>query len=232
MGALLVLFFGMTVYSLVGHWLEIEMSREILSGSPVSLDRVLDSIDRHRLTRIVRLSIWGLTCVGFLFYVARVVSSARGTGARYMKMSPGGAVGSFFLPIYNFIGPYLAMQEAWRATAPDDEIPESDSEDGLSDNSDNWKLAPPSTLIRVWWFLWLASRLVAVLTNGSDETIALVIEAHRMQMYSNGLDLILTAIALLMIKEVRNRTELKWWGVHGGGAVPSARVRTLEVNNA
>ncbi|MBL4634051.1 MAG: DUF4328 domain-containing protein [Kofleriaceae bacterium] len=221
----------MTVYSLVGHWLEIELARDLVDQTPVTLDRILDSMERNRLTRLVRLGTWFLTCVGFVILMYRIGRSAREAGAHGMRMSPGMAAGTFFIPVYNFVGPYLAMQDAWRGTAPTAIVRNDESKESADYSEEDLQRTSPSNLIRLWWLLWIVSRTTAVVTNSVGDTPQAIIEAHQFQMVSNGIDLVLTVVTVLMIQAVSSRIEQKWWNEHGG-RIPRARASGVEVNHA
>jgi len=126
----------------------------------------------------------------------------------------------------------LAMQDAWRAAAPEEAGQEVRDEESSDDTSEEYRRFAPSTIIRLWWVAWLISRLTAVLTRGTGDTPEQLIEAHQAQMLSNGIDIVLVVVTLLMIRAVRSRLEHKWWSKHGGGIVPSARVRNMEATHA
>jgi hypothetical protein len=56
--------------------------------------------------------------VYFLMWVYRVSSNLRAFGAEGISISPGWAVGYFFIPILSFYKPYHAMRDAWQASQP------------------------------------------------------------------------------------------------------------------
>jgi len=65
-----------------------------------------------------------------------------------MTISPGWAVGWFFVPVANLVMPYQAMKEAWR---------ESQEAAGQFDEVE-------SPLLPWWWGLWIGSNVVANLS--------------------------------------------------------------------
>lgn len=69
-------------------------------------------------------------------------------GARGLRFSSGWAVGYFFIPILNLFRPVQAMQEIWKASAPD-------SLDGHA-----WQHQPGAARIGFWWACWLISTFV------------------------------------------------------------------------
>jgi hypothetical protein len=91
--------------------------------------------------------------VFFLIWVYRVCSNALALGAQEMPISPGWAVGYYFVPILAFFRPYQAMRDVWRASEPGLD---------LRGNPDSWRHARSTPLIGWWWAYWLAYNLVSL----------------------------------------------------------------------
>ena len=66
----------------------------------------------------------------------------------YMSISPGGAVGWYFVPIANLFKPFQAMKETWLA----------------SHYSGNWHSEPVPSSVNWWWGLWLATNMLGWLS--------------------------------------------------------------------
>jgi hypothetical protein len=62
-----------------------------------------------------------------------------------MTISPGWAVGWYFIPFANLVKPYQGMKEAWMA----------------SHFRDNWHGEPTPALLVWWWALWLITNILA-----------------------------------------------------------------------
>ena len=62
-----------------------------------------------------------------------------------MTISPGWAVGWYFVPFANLVKPYQGMKEAWMA----------------SHFRDNWHGEPTPALLVWWWGLWLVTNILA-----------------------------------------------------------------------
>ncbi|MGQ0588067.1 MAG: DUF4328 domain-containing protein [Sphingosinicella sp.] len=93
--------------------------------------------------------------VGRWIYVTNANAHAFGTGE--MTISPGWAVGWFFIPIANLFKPYEAMKETWRVSHQFGGLLE-DAESGL----------PP-----LWWGLWIVTNIVGwvgIQLGGASET--------------------------------------------------------------
>jgi hypothetical protein len=66
-----------------------------------------------------------------------------------MTLSAGMAIGSFFIPILNFVYPCIAMQETYK----------------VSHNPVTWKSDGPSFLVGFWWGIWLLSALLGLVIS-------------------------------------------------------------------
>lgn len=77
-------------------------------------------------------------------WLNRACHNARNLGAQGMNFPPDAAVLSFFMPFFNLVGPFQAMQELWRASSPE-----------LVRTPQEWKNASGSPLIWAWWICFL-----------------------------------------------------------------------------
>jgi hypothetical protein len=68
-------------------------------------------------------------------------ANARALGAGDMMVTPGLAVGWFFVPLANLAMPFIAMRELWKA----------------SSRPKDWQLVRVPLAIAFWWAFWLAS---------------------------------------------------------------------------
>jgi len=76
----------------------------------------------------------------FFCWIYRANFNARQLGAKDMEITPGWAVGWFFIPFANLWVPFEAMSEIWNASA----IPLA------------WRQQRTPPLVAVWWCIWLA----------------------------------------------------------------------------
>lgn len=100
----------------------------------------------------------GLLIVQFiLFLVGAVVTlrwiylahvNARALGASDMVVSPGWAVGWFFVPLMNLFMPFVAMRELWKASA----------------RPADWQMEPVPAGLVLWWVLWVASGVTGMIS--------------------------------------------------------------------
>jgi hypothetical protein len=75
--------------------------------------------------------------IAFLVWFHRACANAWALGAFPMSVTPGWAVGGFFVPFLNLVRPFQAMRETWVGSRRDH--------------------AHGSSIIGLWWGTWLAS---------------------------------------------------------------------------
>lgn len=79
------------------------------------------------------------TAITFGNWIVRANRNARALCAHGLRVSPGWAVGFFFIPLVNLWRPYQAMKDLWRA----------------SESPNDWGSVPVGAVVRNWWTLWI-----------------------------------------------------------------------------
>lgn len=72
--------------------------------------------------------------------------NARALGATGMELTPGWAIGWYFVPVATLWKCYQALKEAFKASHPD--------------FADNWREAPRPSILPRWWTLWVIATLL------------------------------------------------------------------------
>lgn len=78
----------------------------------------------------------------FYMWVYRVCTNLRAFGAEGLSISPGWAVGYFFIPILNFFKPYQSMRDAWQASTPGLD---------LQAKPESWWHVHSDPKVAIWW---------------------------------------------------------------------------------
>lgn len=133
----------------IGIWatiLELDLLQRLTNGggfsSTAELQEILDKNDaRVRWTTMASLGMWIVTWIFCFVWIYRMTRNARAISAAPMDVSPGMAVGWFFVPFINLFMPYISLREVVRASSP------------LGDASDG--------PLAIFWFFF-AARLVDV----------------------------------------------------------------------
>jgi Domain of unknown function (DUF4328) len=90
-----------------------------------------------------QLALFLVTAIAFLVWLYRAEVNARALGAEDMMVSPGWAVGWFFVPLVQLVMPLIAVRELWKASA----------------TPRDWQLGPVSPITALWWACWLATSI-------------------------------------------------------------------------
>lgn len=94
------------------------------------------------LSDVIQIATFAIFLLSIIFSCRWIYFSGknvRALGATGLAISPGWAVGWYFIPIANLWKPYQAMKEIWQA-----------SRDPL-----DWKHQQPSSRLSTWWTMWL-----------------------------------------------------------------------------
>lgn len=164
----------------------------MLDGEYVS-DEALEAYDAKSLS----VTLWTLAglCfsgVTFCMWVFRVSKNVSSTG-RPLKMSPGWAVGSFFIPVLSLWRPYVAVANVWEMSDPD-----------LGPG----RPSPGGWLVITWWVLWVLSGFGRF---GGPENVESVSDLQTQQMFSyfsTGTSLAAGALAILLVHRLTRRQEV------------------------
>jgi|GEM_PF-3115894 len=81
------------------------------------------------------------SAICFLVWMHQMYSNLEPLRAKVRRFTPGWAVISWFIPVYNLYKPWQAMIDIWRGSDPN----------GLESSRRNW-----AAIVSLWWILWLA----------------------------------------------------------------------------
>ena len=126
-------------------YFQLEMYQMAMKGGQLSEDQLLVNDLRQLGVALGQLVLFIVTAVVFCVWVHQAQVNARALGATGMKVTPGWAVGSFFVPLVNLVMPFFAMVDLWKASEPGPEAVEPGSRAALS----------ASPLLGAWWLTWL-----------------------------------------------------------------------------
>lgn len=147
------------------------------------------------LTGLVILISLVLSAVFFSMWTHRVVANAHAFGGRFNTISPGWAVGWYFIPFANLVKPYHALKEAWQTTFDEEKVP---------------------SLLPAWWGFWIVSNIMG--------NISLRLTMNGMEEAAVMLDLVTVAInipLLVFVWQVVSRlTERQMHRGEGGQRFP------------
>ncbi|HEY8042425.1 MAG TPA: DUF4328 domain-containing protein [Polyangiaceae bacterium] len=97
-----------------------------------------------------------LAAIFFGIWIHRAAKNLRGLGRLGMQFSPGGCVGWFYVPFANFVRPFKAVSELWRASDP-------------QADSYSWTMASSTSLLGVWWGTWIVGNIISNISARIDD---------------------------------------------------------------
>ena len=112
--------------------------------------------------------------------------NALAMGAQGMTVSPGWAVGFYFVPIANLILPFQSMREIWKA----------------SSNPADWELIKPPARIALWWTFWIISNIAGTIGPFLDARATEAMETVRTAGLLVSVSDLLTIPACLLLASV------------------------------
>jgi hypothetical protein len=125
---------------------------------------------------VIVVSVW--------IYQAHMNLDAMGVYGR--KITPGWAVGWFFVPVANLFKPLEAMRQLWKGSDP-------------TPRQQSWKRNPSSALLGWWWAFWLFANLVS---NLSFNAYALAMQTRKVEDYHQAAGVSIVASAFWILAGV------------------------------
>lgn len=125
-----------------------------LYGTGIATDGVRDAdligvgVLIRGLLSLVTLAVYVPLVVLFCIWTYRSAANARALGAGGFEVSPGWAVGWYFIPFANLWMPFKAMSEIWRASRS--ELPEQ--------VPGQWRDSGSGFILGSWWLAWILGR--------------------------------------------------------------------------
>lgn len=136
--------------------LRLDLVNRVASGQPVSLEDARASDSLVTGAALASSGVYVLAAIAVLMWLHRVVRNNHVLGERYLRFSPGFAVGCWFIPFANLVFPYQAVREAWGASDP--ELPWS--------TPDTRRHSRGGGLVAAWWSTFIVGSLASVATLG------------------------------------------------------------------
>lgn len=185
------------VLSLVGAlstMSEIGILERMRDGGDWTMEEAEANDLRQALIGFTQLGVFVVTAVLFLVWVHRVVSNSWSFGRR--SITPGWAVGWYFIPIANLWKPLTAMREAWWA-----------GEHGRSSPGARTARGTPA-LLGCWWAAWLIAGVLGQVVFRMAlraEQVDELLRSSRVSLASDLWDVPLAFVALAVVHGIVRR---------------------------
>ncbi len=184
---------ALILFAIVSDIWQIQLIRDIQSGvftNEADLAAAADTNDRRQqLIGIAYIVVFAATVIAFGMLIHRAANNARAFGATGFKITPGWAVGWYFVPIAQFWKPYQAMSEIWRA----------------SRNPRGWQNDRAGEFLGWWWAIWVVStalgKVAFQLTVDASE-LDEILRATHLMIASESIDIITIVLGILLVKRL------------------------------
>lgn len=177
----------------------------ILSGRGITQEWAEQLARRANEVAIIALGLLAACWLVFCLWTYRVAKNAPALGRR-PEISPGWAVGYYFIPILNLWKPYQALTQVWDASDPD---PAADAG------------APQSHgFMLFWWLVWSITPVFEKIASHWDSSTA---ESWRIQiqlsLIATALQATAAALAISVVWELTRRQDAR-----AAALMPTARI--------
>jgi hypothetical protein len=158
-------------------------SSELILADSVFNDTLQSLVD---ILQLLVFAVSGVLILRWIYisnYNAHQLSNSR------MKFTPGWSIGWYFIPIFNLWKPYQAMKEIWKISA----------------NPTNWKKQSAPSMLRWWWFFWIADGFFSKLSFQFEMRASEINELMRadlIYLISDSVFIILSFSLLTIIDEI------------------------------
>ena len=170
------------------------MQAELLSRENFTEEEGQANDARETLIGFAQLGVYLFTVVIFSCWIVRANKNVRALGAGGLRITPGWAVGYFFVPIVNLWRPYQAMSDLWRA----------------SRNPGSWVATAAGAILPAWWTLWLAANILGQASfraSMAAKTLEAVQVATYLQAASQVADIPLCLVAMALVAQIASAQE-------------------------
>jgi hypothetical protein len=186
----LAAYMAVAAISIWSGWLQIDILQRAATGVATEAEAAA-SDSRQSLVDMFFLLIYISTAILFLRWTYLTSQNARALGSIGMHVTPGWAIGWYFVPIAALWQPYQALREIFKASHPD--------------FSEGWEQAPLPNLLPLWWTFWICGNVAgqAVLRSARrTETIDQLLASSWIRLISDALDLPLGILAMTIVAKL------------------------------
>lgn len=162
---------------------------ELLAREDFTDEEWLASDTREIVIGLVQSALSLVTIVVFSCWIYHANKAVIALGATVPRISPGWAVGSFFVPFINLWVPYMEMKKLWRA-----------SHDPLA--AAQVRVSP---LLSVWWGVWIVTHLLGTLIFqlwSRAESIESFRTANQAQLGAEAVDVLLHVVTIAVVSRI------------------------------
>lgn len=169
---------------------------------------------RQGTLALLQLLAFAVAAIVFIVWFRRAYRNLGALGAPWLRFKPGWATGGWFVPIFNAVRPKEIANDLWRVSDPD--LPATLDGPALG--------RPVARVVDLWWTaLLVSSALGRAAFRVETETLDQLESATRLYLVGDSWDILLSALAIAVVKQITDRQELRWHRMSITRPVPSRR---------
>lgn len=150
---------------------------------------------------LLQLLVFLVTAIVFIVWFRRAYRNLGPLGASWLRFKPGWATGGWFVPIFNAVRPKEIANDIWRVSDPD--LPPALDGPALG--------RPVAPVVNLWWFAFIVSAALGRAAFRVDtDTLDQIASATRLYLVGDVWDIFLSALALVVVKQITDRQERRW----------------------
>jgi hypothetical protein len=194
------------VVSIVSTYFQINLVEQMKVPDAVSQEQADSNDMRQAGIAFVYFIVLLILVIAFLKWLYRSYRNQLAMGITDMRMSPGWAVGYWFIPILNLWKPYQGMKDLYQASDP-------------TSTARYWQTNYTTPLLGWWWAFWLLSSFIGNASQrmtGSAKSIETLITGSWVDIFSCILSIVAAVFGLRLVRMITDRQGEKY---SGGAAV-------------
>ena len=200
-----------TVVSIVSTVAEIGLLQQVANGGAISEADANRNDSRQALLGYLYIGGFVVATISFLVWLNRASDNLAALDVDDQRFSPGWAVGWWFVPIMWLFRPYQVVKEIWQGSHPDT----------AASDPFQWRDAPVSPLLGLWWAAWLVSNWVsniaARLFFAGDGTAEDLIRADWLSVISSAISLVALALVIVLVRQITSNQAGKHSALQSAG---------------
>jgi hypothetical protein len=167
----------------------------------VSIVEVASADSRQATLALLHELVFVATAIVLIVWFRRAYRNLGPLGASWVRFKPGWATGGWFVPIFNAVRPKEIANDIWRVSDPD--LPTSLDGPALG--------RPVAPVVDLWWLAFIVRAALGRATfRVQSETLDQLASATRLNLVVDVWDILLSALAIVVVKQVTDRQELRW----------------------
>ena len=182
------------VVATVSNLSQMKLLGDMAEGLTVSDEAIASSDGIKAIIALAQMVLILVTGIVFLRWFYRTHANLKALEVEGLKYTPGWAVGYFFIPIFNIIGPFLVAVEMWKASF------------SVSTKVEDWKKMKTPGPVSAWWIFYIvagvAGSYAGIKATQVDVMIDGLILSTQMEMVSSVLWVVSTIFAITMVKSI------------------------------